>query len=81
MELTESQLADNIEETISKMGKPKSHGVGFYLDDFGTGYSLLSYLKRLTLDQLKIDQSFVNDVFIDQNDALLCVSLLRLVKA
>ena len=77
MKLTESQLADNIEETISKMGKPKSHGVGFYLDDFGTSYSLLSYLKRLPLDQLKIDQSFVNDVFIDQNDA----SIVRIIIA
>ena len=78
LELTESQLFDNIEETIFKMVKLKSHGVGFSLDDFGTGYSSLSYLKRLPLDQLKIDQSFVNDVLINQNDASIVRTIIAL---
>jgi diguanylate cyclase (GGDEF)-like protein len=69
LELTESLLVDDVEDTIAKMTELKTKGIGFSLDDFGTGYSSLSYLKRLPLDQLKIDQSFVRDVFTDANDA------------
>jgi diguanylate cyclase (GGDEF)-like protein len=69
LELTESMLVHNVQEIIEKMSALKVKGVGFSLDDFGTGYSSLSYLKRLPLDQLKIDQSFVRDILIDNNDA------------
>jgi diguanylate cyclase (GGDEF)-like protein len=69
LELTESMLVHNVQEIIEKMSALKVRGVGFSLDDFGTGYSSLSYLKRLPLDQLKIDQSFVRDILIDTNDA------------
>ena len=62
-------LVDNVQDIIQKMYALKAKGVVFSLDDFGIGYSSLSYLKRLPLDQLKIDQSFVRDVLADPNDA------------
>lgn len=62
LELTESMLVSNMDDIIAKMGALKCLGVRFSLDDFGTGYSSLSYLKRLPLDQLKIDQSFVREM-------------------
>ncbi|MFZ6641741.1 putative bifunctional diguanylate cyclase/phosphodiesterase [Undibacterium sp. TC4M20W] len=77
LELTESLLIDNIEETIDKMNQLKARGVGFSLDDFGTGYSSLSYLKRLPLDQLKIDQSFVRDI-LNNNDAVITRTIIAL---
>ncbi|MGB6241917.1 MAG: EAL domain-containing protein [Castellaniella sp.] len=78
LELTEGLLLQNIEDTIQKMRRLKEQGVGFSLDDFGTGYSSLAYLKRLPLDQLKIDQSFVRDVLTDPNDAAIARTIVAL---
>ena len=81
LELTESLLVENIEDIVEKMYRLKAKGVGFSLDDFGTGYSSLSYLKRLPLDQLKIDQSFVRDILIDPNDATIAKTIVTLAQS
>ena len=81
LELTESLLLDNVEDIIGKMRALKARGIGFSLDDFGTGYSSLSYLKRLPLDQLKIDQSFVRDVLTDPNDAAIAKTIVALAQS
>jgi EAL domain-containing protein (putative c-di-GMP-specific phosphodiesterase class I) len=62
LELTESVVLNNVDEVIERMQQLKALGISFSMDDFGTGYSSLSYLKRLPLDQIKIDQSFVRDL-------------------
>lgn len=80
LELTESLFVENVEDIISKMTALKEKGIAFSLDDFGTGYSSLSYLKRLPLDQLKIDQSFIRDVLIDSHDATIARSIITLGK-
>jgi EAL domain-containing protein (putative c-di-GMP-specific phosphodiesterase class I) len=77
LELTESLLLQDVDDTVRKMKLLKQDGVCFSLDDFGTGYSSLSYIKRLPLDQLKIDQSFVRDIDSDAND----VSIIRTIVA
>lgn len=78
LELTESMLVDNIDGVIEKMSTLKRSGVSFSLDDFGTGYSSLAYLKRLPLDQLKIDQGFVRDILVDVNDAAIAKTVIAL---
>lgn len=78
LELTETSLLDNVDDTIAKMNALKLHGVSFALDDFGTGYSSLAYLRQLPLDMLKIDRSFVLDVLTNPNDAVIARTIIAL---
>jgi diguanylate cyclase (GGDEF)-like protein/PAS domain S-box-containing protein len=78
IELTESIVIDNVAETIARMQALKAIGVGFSMDDFGTGFSSLSYLKRLPLDQLKIDRAFVQDLASDPSDAAIVHTIIRM---
>jgi diguanylate cyclase (GGDEF)-like protein/PAS domain S-box-containing protein len=81
LELTESMLLEHSEETISTMNAIKEIGVRFSLDDFGTGYSSLQYLKRLPLDQLKIDQSFVRDLATDESDKVIVRTIIAMAQS
>lgn len=78
LELTESLLVDKVDDVIAKMSELKAQGVGFSLDDFGTGYSSLAYLRRLPLDQLKIDRSFVRELLEDPNSVAIAQTIIVL---
>ena len=78
LELTESVMVHDINQIIDRMQALRALGVRFSIDDFGTGFSSLAYLKRLPLDQLKIDQGFVRDCLEDHNDASIAQTVIAL---
>jgi diguanylate cyclase (GGDEF)-like protein/PAS domain S-box-containing protein len=78
LELTESMVLHNLKSTVDKMHALKRLGIKLSMDDFGTGYSSLSYLRELPLDQIKIDQSFIQNITRDGNDALLVQTIIDL---
>lgn len=78
LELTESLLLADVDNTIAIMNELKEFGLRFELDDFGTGYSSLQYLKRLPLSQLKIDQSFVRDIATDSSDRAIVLTIITM---
>jgi len=78
LELTESVMLEDMPGTINKMHALKALGVSLAMDDFGIGYSSLSYLKQLPLDQLKIDQGFVQGITMDGSDAMLVQTIIDL---
>lgn len=80
LELTESLMLENVAETVQKMEEIRKLGVRFSLDDFGTGYSSLTYLKRLPLSELKIDQTFVQEMTTDKNDAALIRTIIGMAE-
>ena len=81
LEITEGIVIQNIDDTIAKMNRLKRLGVTFAMDDFGTGYSSLNYLKRLPVDVLKIDQSFVRDATQDANDAEIIRAIVAMARS
>ncbi len=80
LELTEGVVLNNIDNVVAKMHSLKALGVKLSLDDFGTGYSSLSYLKKLPLDQIKIDQGFVRNITVEQKDAILVQTIIDLAQ-
>ena len=80
LELTESLVLDDVDDTVAKMGQLKTKGVRFSVDDFGTGYSSLAYLTRLPLDQLKIDQSFVHNLGVRHTDDVIVQTIIGMAR-
>ena len=80
LELTETMLLDHAETTIATMNAIRELGVSFSLDDFGTGYSSLQYLKELPLQQLKMDQSFVRDIALDDDDKAIACTIIAVAQ-
>jgi len=78
LEVTEGLLLNNIEEAIDRLQELKDKGIKIAIDDFGTGFSSLNYLKRLPIDKVKIDKSFVDDVNTDTRDAAIVQSIISL---
>jgi diguanylate cyclase (GGDEF)-like protein/PAS domain S-box-containing protein len=78
LELTESMVMANAEQSVRLLGELKSIGARLAIDDFGTGYSSLAYLKRLPIDTLKIDQEFVGDITTDPDDAAITATIITM---
>lgn len=80
LEITEGMVLENLQDVIAKMRELSALGIHFSMDDFGTGYSSLSYLKRLPINELKIDKSFVQDMTHDPHDAALVEVILSVAR-
>ena len=78
LELTEGVLIQNFEETVEKLYRLKNLGLSLSIDDFGTGYSSLAYLKKLPMDELKIDKSFIDDLMSDENDEIITQTIISI---
>lgn len=80
LEVTEGLVIGDLNEVVAKMGELTALGIHFSVDDFGTGYSSLAYLKRLPIDELKIDKTFVQDAPTDPDDAALVETILSVAR-
>ncbi|ACV27435.1 EAL domain-containing protein [Kangiella koreensis] len=81
LELTESTIMQDPQQASLAMTEFQKMGVKLAVDDFGTGYSSMAYLKRLPLDRLKIDRSFIKDIGADTNDEVICKAIVQLAKS
>jgi EAL domain-containing protein (putative c-di-GMP-specific phosphodiesterase class I) len=79
-EVTESIMAEDVEKVVRIMGEIKELGIRVSMDDFGTGYSSLSYLKRLPVDEIKIDRSFISEINDAANDQVMVISFLNMAR-
>jgi EAL domain-containing protein (putative c-di-GMP-specific phosphodiesterase class I) len=80
LEITEGLVIDNVHDVIAKMSELHALGIHFSIDDFGTGYSSLAYIKRLPIQELKIDKTFVQDAPTDPSDAALVETILSIAQ-
>jgi diguanylate cyclase (GGDEF)-like protein/PAS domain S-box-containing protein len=80
IEITESAMMKDIEKTQDKLRQLSAIGVRISVDDFGTGYSSLSYLKNLPIHSIKIDQSFIRDISVDQNETSIVTAMIQIAK-
>lgn len=80
LEVTEGYIMKHPERSVQILEKLRSHGINISIDDFGTGYSSLSYLKRLPINKLKIDRSFVNEIEVDENDKAIVAAVISLAR-
>jgi EAL domain-containing protein (putative c-di-GMP-specific phosphodiesterase class I) len=78
LEVTESMVMQNAEQTTSVLNELRKIGVSLAIDDFGTGYSSLVYLKRLPIDTLKIDKDFVGDITTDADDEAITATIITM---
>jgi diguanylate cyclase (GGDEF)-like protein len=80
LEITEGMLIEDIDETVEKLNQLKQLGVRVSIDDFGTGYSSLYYLKRLPLDEIKIDKTYVQNIINDRDDAAIVKTIMDIAR-
>ena len=78
LEITESALADHTDAAVAIMRELRSAGIRLSIDDFGSGYSSMAYLKRLPIDELKIDRAFITDMLTDERDQPITRSIIAL---
>ena len=81
LEITESAVMRDVDYTISVLHELKNMGVSVSIDDFGTGYSSLDYLKRFPIDEVKIDRSFIRDIFVDEDDTAIVDAIIGLIRS
>jgi len=80
-EITESHIMHNVKEAIETLNSIKALGISIAIDDFGTGYSSLSYLKKLPVDKLKIDRSFITDIPDNKEDAAITNAIIAIAES